>query len=100
MISFNKEDEGRYFISVSVLDAYSPEELGQFLYSELKIKPERYDSNELIIPIRDAMGFSLKHLSAVIDSKCEADVFDFIVDFDEPYQRYSAYDFEYLFATM
>lgn len=101
MIKFNKEDEGRYFISVSVTDGYSPEKLKQFLSNEFQIQPEKCDSNELLIPIREAMGFSLNHLSAVVNRKCEAVLYDFIVDMEEPYQRYSARDIDYqLFATM
>lgn len=95
MIRFNKEDEGRYFISVFIKDGSSSAELERFLFNDLHLQSEKRDENELLIPINQAMNYSLNHLSTVINRKHEAVLHDFIVDMEEPYQRYSAHKIDY-----
>lgn len=93
MIKFTEKDNNKQFISIELKDNTTTEIISKNLkkiYESLQQANIICDTSEIIIEIDNNMdfGFSLNELREYINTLVEATVSHFVVDMDEPTQRY------------
>ena len=93
MIKFNKNEDNKQFISISITDGIETTKVFNYIfarYPTIKENLHKMDNDEILLNLENDVhyGFSLNALRLTVAEVAKANVYTFCVDIDEPTQRY------------
>ena len=93
MIKFNKNEDNKQFISISITDGTEATKVFNYIsvrYPTIKGNLHKMDNDEILLNLDSNVhyGFSLNTLRLTVAEVANANVYTFCVDMDEPTQRY------------